>query len=232
MVTDTYTKMFQALLPKNIKDFAKKGGGTVQDGIKVFVLAWIITLVLGIIGFFVAVGTAGAEMQALSSMIGLELVGFLGVVVLIIGSVIALIWGVVGQYIMQYVGAWCAISFFNGKGKFAHQFYVVMLFTGAIMIISSVFGLLDAIVPAIVIVTSIISLVLWLWSLYLLYLTIKNVHGLELGGSVISTFVVLIVGVVLTLIVGIALAAVLVGVVGAGALGGVAATGGLGNLGI
>jgi|GEM_PF-2034422 len=232
MVSDTYTKMFKALHPKNITEFAKKGDGTVKDGIKVYVLAWFVTLILGIIGFFLAVGTAGADMQALSSMIGIELVGFLGVVVLILTSIIALIWGIVISYITQYAGAFSAINFFKGTGKFGQQFYIAMLFTGAIMIIGSVFGIVDALVPAFGVVSGVIMLVLGLWTIYLLYHTIKEVHKIELVGALVSTIIVFIVSFAVAFIILFVLALVGLTALGAGALGGAAATGGLENLGM
>lgn len=227
MVVDTYMKMFQALLPKNIEEFAKKEKGTINAGIKVYVLAWVIGLILGAISLFLALSSAGPELQALAQMIGLDTVGILGVVLLIVTSIVGLVWGVVAQYITLYVGGWCATSFFSGKGKFEQLFYIVMLFTGAMMIITSIFSVLDVLVPQIAIVTGIISLLLGLWTLYLLYLTIKSVYKVELGGSVVSTLAVLVAGMVLVLIVGAALVAIL----GVGILGGAAAAGALGGTG-
>jgi len=224
--------MFKALSPKNITEFAKAGKGTVKDGIKVYVLAWFVTLILGIIGFFLAVGTAGADMQALSGMIGLEIVGFLGVVVLILASIIGLIWGIVMNYITQYAGAFTATSVFKGKGKFEQQFYLAMLFTGAIMIIGSVFGIVDALVPAVGIVSGFIMLALGIWTIYLLYHTIREVHNIELVGALISTIVVFVVGIAFLVVLGIVLAMLGIAALGAGALGGAAATGGLENLGM
>ncbi len=232
MVSDTYTKMFKALSPKNITEYAKAGEGTVKDGIKIYVLAWFVTLILGIIGFFLAVGTAGAEMQALSGMIGLDLVGFLGVVVLIFASILGLIWGVVINYITQYAGAFTATSVFKGKGKFEQQFYIAMLFTGAIMIIGSVLGIISAIIPAFGIISGAIMLILGLWTIYLLYHTIKEVHKIELVGALVSMIVVFIVGLAFVVIVGLVLAMLGIAALGAGALGGAAATGGLENLGM
>jgi len=226
MVVDTYMKMFQALLPKNIEEFAKKEKGTVKAGITVYVLAWLVGLVIGILGLLLAITTAGPDMQALSQMIGMDVVGILGVVILIITSVIGLVWGVASQYITLSVGGWCASSFFGGKGKFEQLFYIVMLFSGAVMIISAVFGILDVLLPPIAVVTGIISLLLGLWTLYLLYLTIKTVYKVELGGGVVSTLAVLVAGIVLAIIVGI----VLVMVLGVGLLGGAAATGALGGM--
>lgn len=229
MVVDTYAKMFAALMPKNIEEFAKKEKGTIQGGIKVYFLAWLVGLILGAAGLLFAITTAGPDMQALSQMIGMDTVGILGVGLLVVTSIIALVWGVASQYITLYVGGWCATSFFGGKGKFEQLFYVVMLFTGAVMIITAVFGILDVLLPPIAVVTGIISLLLGLWTLYLLYLTIKSVYKVELGGGVVSTLAVLVMGIVLALIVGM----VLVMALGVGILGGAAATGALGgNLGV
>jgi hypothetical protein len=226
MVVDTYMKMFQALLPKNIEEFAKKEKGTIGAGIKVYVLAWIVGLIIGVLGLLLAITTAGPDMQALSQMIGLDVVGVLGVVILIITSIIGLVWGVFSQYITLYVGGWCASSFFGGKGKFEQLFYVVMLFSGAVMIITAVFGILDVLVPAIAVVTGIISLLLGLWTLYLLYVTIKAVYKVELGGGVVSTLAVLVAGIILAIIVGV----ILVAILGVGMLGGAAAAGALGGM--
>ncbi|MCP4648295.1 MAG: hypothetical protein GY852_11300 [bacterium] len=226
MVVDTYMKMFQALLPKNIEEFAKKDKGTINEGIKVYVLAWIVGLIIGVLGLLLAITTAGPDMQALSQMIGMDVVGVLGVVVLIVTSIIWLVWGVASQYITLYVGGWCASSFFGGKGKFEQLFYVVMLFSGAVMIITALFGILDVLVPAVAVVTGIISPLLGLWTLYLLYLTIKTVYKVELGGGVVSTLAVLVAGIILAVIVGV----ILLTILGVGVLGGAAATGALGGM--
>ena len=225
MVTNTYTKMFQALSPKNITDFAKKGEGTVKDGIQVYVLAWFVTLVLGIIGFFVAVGTT-PEVEQLAQMFGMSTVGILGVVLLVVTSVIGLIVGLVVQYITQYAGAFSAKSLFKGKGKFEKQFYLVMLFTGALMIIASVLGLIEVIVPSIVMIVGIIELLLALWSLYLLYHTLRVVHDISLAGGIVCVIIILLV----TFVIAFALALVLGGALLAGALGGAAAASQMGNV--
>jgi hypothetical protein len=228
MVVDTYAKMFAALMPKNIEVFSKKEKGTIQKGVKVYFLAWLVGLIIGGASLLFAITTAGPDMQALSQMIGMDTVGILGVGLLVVTSLIALVWGVASQYITLYVGGWCATSFFGGKGKFEQLFYIVMLFTGAVMIITAVFGIMDVLLPPLTIVTGIISLLLGLWTLYLLYIAIRNVYKVELGGGVVSTLAVLIMGIVLMLIVG----TVLIMTLGVGMLGGAAATGAFGGLGV
>ena len=231
MVVDTYMKMFQALLPANLEEMAKKEKGTVKGGVIVYALAWLVSLVLGAATLLFAVTVATPEMHTLGQLIGLEIVGFMGLVVLLITSVIGMVWGLASQYVSLYAGSWAASSLFKGKGKFEQLFYIVMLFTGAIMIISAFMSILNVMLPMIMAITGIISLLLGLWALFLLYLAIRKVFGLELAGAVVSTLVVLIVGIVFMLAVAAVVALVLV-TLGLGAIGGAAAAGGLAGMGI
>ena len=231
MIYDTYIKMFKALVPKNITEFAKKGKGTVKDGIVVYALAWFITLILGIIGFFLTLGTNMADAKTLGALLGVDLAGVFGIVLLVVVSIFGLFWGIALNYISQFAGAFSATRFFKGKGKFENQFYLVMLFSGAILIIGSVFGLIEAVVPALGIITGAIMLVISIWSLYLLYYTLREIHKIDLVGALISTIVVVGVSVILAFFIALVLTLIGVAVLGAGALGGMAASGGLGNLG-
>ena len=231
MVSDTYTKMFKALHPKNITEYAKAGEGTVADGIKVYVLAWFITLILGIIGFFVVGGTVAGAAE-LTSLTGIALVGALGVVAVVLVSIVTLIVGIVMNYITQYAGALCATSVFKGKGKFEHQFYVAMLFTGAIIIIGSVIGLVDAFIPGFMMIGGIIMLLFGIWSIYLLYHTLREVHKIDLVGGIISMLVIFIVSFAITFVIVLILGMIGLAALSAGALGGAVATGGLENLGV
>ena len=231
MVSDTYTKMFKALHPKNITEYAKASEGTVQDGIKVYVLAWFITLILGIIGFFV-VGDEIAGATEISNLTGMAFVGALGVVTVILVSVVTLIIGIIMNYVTQYAGALCATSVFKGTGKFEKQFYIAMLFTGAIIIISSVIGFVDAFIPGFMLVGGIIMLLIGIWSIYLLYLTIREVHKIDLVGGLISMLVVFIVSFAIAFVIMLILGLIGIGALAAGALGGAAATGGLENIGM
>lgn len=232
MVVNTYMKMFKALLPANLEEMAKKEKGTVKGGVIVYALAWLVSLILGAATLLFAVGVATPEMQTLSQVVGLDVLGFMGLVVLLITSIIGLVWGVASQYVSLYAGSWAATSMFKGKGKFEQLFYIAMLFTGALMIISAFMSILNVMLPMIVAVTGIISLLLMVWTLYLLYFSIKKIFGLELVGALVSTLVVLIASFVLMMIVAVIVGIVLVTVLGVGAIGGAAASGGLTGMGI
>lgn len=234
MIANTYKKMFEALVPSNLEKFAKKDKGTVGEGAKVYFLAWIVSLVLGVAGILLAVSTAGPDMNTLAQMVGWNTVGILGVGLVIIGSIIGLVGALAMQYVSQYVGNWCALSIFKGKGSFAQQFYTVMLFTAGLLIITELLSFLGLVVPMIAFVTSIISMLFGLYGLYLLYLAIKSVHGLDVGGGIVSMIVTLLAGVAFAIIVGVIIGFVLVTVFGMGAAAGSLATsgGGIGNLGV
>ncbi|MFP3950445.1 MAG: hypothetical protein ACLFUZ_05160 [Candidatus Micrarchaeia archaeon] len=231
MIANTYKKMFEALVPSNLETFAKKDKGTIGEGIKVYFLAWIVSLVLGVAGIMLAVSTAGPEMNTLAQMIGWNTVGILGVGLVVIGSVLGLVGALVMQYVSQYVGNWCALSIFKGKGSFAQQFYTVMLFAASLLIITEALSFLGLVLPMIAFLTGIISMLLGLYGIYLLYLAIKSVHSLDVGGGIVSMLVTLIAGGVFVIIVGVIIGFVLISVFGMGAAAGGLATSG-GNLGI
>ncbi|MBD3390106.1 hypothetical protein GF415_04125 [Candidatus Micrarchaeota archaeon] len=231
MIANTYKKMFEALMPSNLEKFAKKDKGTVGEGIKVYFLAWIVSLILGIAGILLAVSAAGPEMNTLAQMIGWNTVGVLGIGLVVILSVIGLVGALAMQYVSQYVGNWCALSVFKGKGSFAQQFYTVMLFTAGLLIITEALSFLGLVLPMIAFVTSIISMLFGLYGLYLLYVAIKSVHSLDVGGGIASMIVTLLAGFVFAIIVGVIIGFVLVSVFGMGAVaGGLASSGG--NLGV
>lgn len=222
---EIYTKMFQALLPGKVEEFAKKEKGTVKDAIMVILFAWIVSFFLDLIGAGLAIGRGAEALAPLMNLFGGTVVGGLMIVAVAVGSILALIWALFFNYIMQWVGSFVAKAGFKGTGNFPQQFYVAMLFTGAITIINSVLNMVFGLLPFLGIVNGIVGLVLGLYALYLMYLTVKSVQKVEMLGAIISVVAMFVVGMVLALILGMLMVLILValGVGTAGAIAGATA---------
>jgi hypothetical protein len=218
---EIYTKMFQALLPGKVEEFAKKEKGTVKDAIMVIVFAWIVSFFLDLIGAGLAIGKGAEALAPLMNLFGGTVIGGLMIVAVAVGSILGLIWALFFNYIMQWVGSFVAKAGFKGTGNFPQQFYVAMLFTGAITIINSVLNMVFGLLPMLGILNGIIGLVLGIYALYLMYLTIKAVQKVEMLGAIVSVIAMFVVGVVIATIIVFAVAIILVSL-GVGAAGAVA----------
>ncbi len=210
---ELYAKMFQAVMPGNIEEMAKKEKGTVKKGITAIFLSWIVGLILAIIGIFLAVGNAGTEVQPAAAIFGGTVVGGIMILALLITQVLGLVISIVTGYIIHFAGSWVAKSFFKGTGNFPQQFYIAMLFGGAITIITSLLVFALGLVPFLGTIGGIVSMLFFLYSLYLTYITIKAVQKVETAGAVITMVAMLL------LALAVAMAAVVIGGILAGALG-------------
>ncbi|MEM4272566.1 MAG: hypothetical protein QXH30_03160 [Candidatus Bilamarchaeaceae archaeon] len=218
---EIYTKMFQALLPGKVEEFAKKEKGTVKDAIMVLVFAWVVTFFLDLIGVGLAMGRGAEQLAPLTNLFGGTVIGGLTIVTVVVNSIIGLIWAIILNYLVQWLGSFVAKSAFKGTGNFPQQFYVAMLFTGAIAIIGSVLNILFGLLPMLGILNVVIGTLLLLWSIYLLFVTVKAVQKLEVLGAAVTTLAMVIGAFVLTLVV-IAIVSVVLVALGVGAAGAIA----------
>lgn len=196
---EIYAKMFEALLPKKISEFAKKKEGTLQEGISVYVLAWTASVALSALGLLLSITGANSGMEELGGISGLPSSGPAGIPLLIIVSAVGLIVGILVQYVTQYCGNFAAVRFFSGKGRFEKQFYISMLFTGAVMIIGTLLELISAFIPVQAVGAA--SFLLTVYSFYLVYFTIREVHGIGFAGGIACTVLVLFSGIVFLLLI-------------------------------
>ena len=218
---EIYTKMFQALLPGKVEEFAKKEKGTVKDAIMVILFAWIVSFFLALISAGLTLGTNTSALAPLISVFGGTAIGGIMIVLVAVLSIVGLIWALPYNYIVQWVGSFVAKAGFKGTGNFPQQFYVAMLFTGAITIIGAVLNLIFGLLPIPGIVLTVITTLLFLWSIYLLFLVVKTVQKVEMLGAIVSVLVMLVTGFVIMLLVGFLVLLVLGGAAVAGAGAGV-----------
>lgn len=222
---EIYTKMFQALLPGKVEEFAKKEKGTVKGAIMVIVLAWIVSFLLDLIGAGLAIGKGAAAIAPLMNLFGGSVIGGLMIVAVAVGSIFGLIWALILNYVIQWFGSFVAKAGFKGTGNFEQQFYVAMLFTGAITIINAVLNMVFGLLPMIGILSGIISILLFLWSLYLLFIVVKTVQKVETLGGAVTVLAMFVAEVIITMVVAIIIGIILIslGVGAAGAIAGATA---------
>ncbi len=191
----------------------------------VILFAWIVSFLLDLIGAGLAIGRGAEALAPLMNLFGGTVIGGLMIVAVAVGSILGLIWALFFNYLMQWVGSFVAKAGFKGTGNFPQQFYVAMLFTGAITIINAVLSMFFGLVPMLGILNGMIGLVLGVYALYLMYLTVKTVQKVEMLGAIVSVLAMLVVGIALAMIVGMLMMLVLValGVGTAGAIAGASA---------
>lgn len=218
---EIYTKMFQALLPGKVEEFAKKEKGTVKDALMVIVFAWIVSFFLDLIGAGLAIGRGAEALAPLMNLFGGTVIGGLMIVAVAVGSILGLIWALLSNYIIQWFGSFVAKAGFKGTGNFPQMFYVAMLFTGAITIINSVLNMVFGLLPMLGIINGIVGILLFLWSLYLLFVTVKSVQKVEMLGGVVTVVAMFVAAVIITMVLAIILGILMVAL-GLGAAGAVA----------
>lgn len=210
---ELYSKMFQALTPGNIEEMAKTEKGSLMEGIKAIFLAWIVGVLIAGISIFLRVGAVGAQVDTETAIYGGSVVWGLMIFALIGAEIIGLALSIVMSYVMHYIGSAVAKRFFNGTGNFGQQFYIAMLFGGAITILSDALGFLLSLFPIIATISGLVGMLFGLYSLYLLYLTIKSVQKLEMAGTVVTIILMTLI------VVALAMAAAILGAILAVSLG-------------
>jgi hypothetical protein len=198
-IAGTLRKMFLSLIPKNLKAFAKKKASP-KEAIQVYLLAWSVTFVFSLIVLAFNSLREGLS-AAVSGQLGFLLEGPLALAAFLALSVFGLAWGIAAVYLSQHAGCYVARSFFGGKGELGGQFYLNMLFSGAIMAINSIISLFSAIVPVAGPVFGLLSLLLGIYGLYLLYLAMKSVHKLGASGAIVSALSILLVQAVVFMVI-------------------------------
>jgi hypothetical protein len=138
---------------------------------------------------------------------------------LVAAELIGLAVSIVMGYIMHFAGSAVAKKFFKGTGNFEQQFYIAMLFGGAITILSALVNFMLQLIPFLGTLAGLTGMLFGLYSLYLLYLTVKSVQKIEMLGAV-ATIIVMVVAVV-----AIAIVVAVIGAILAVALGLTAAEG-------
>lgn len=193
-VSAIYRKMFTAVFrPRNIEEYSKEGN-TVKQGVEVYLLAWAVTLVLGMFSTALVMGGGSAELQEveeyLRAQFGEGPFGADDAGMFVLTSAISAIFGMLALYVGVFLGAKCAQMVFGGKGNFVQQFYNLALLSGGITIVLSAIGVVQSLLPMAVLLTSSLSLALFAYLIYLSYRSVRAVEGTELLGSVVSTIVV------------------------------------------
>jgi hypothetical protein len=205
---ELYAKMFQAVMPGNIEEMAKSEKGTLMGGIKAIFLAWVIGLIFAVLGVFLTVGTVGTQLDTETALYGGSVVGGLMIFAAVAAELIGLVLAIVMGYVMHFVGSFAAKKFFKGTGNFPQQFYIAMLFGGAITIMSALLNFMLQLIPFLGTLAGIIQMLFGLYSLYLLYLTVKSVQKVETLGAA-ATIIVMIVAMVAIVIVAAVVGAIL-----------------------
>jgi hypothetical protein len=205
---ELYAKMFQAVMPGNLEEMAKNEKGSLMGGIKAIFLAWIIGLILAVLGIFLTVGAVGTQVDPETALYGGSVVGGLMIFAVVAAEIIGLVVSIVMGYLMHFAGSGFAKKFFKGTGNFEQQFYIAMLFGGAITILSALVNFTLKLIPFLGTLAGLTGMLFGLYSLYLLYLTVKSVQKMEMVGAV-ATVIVMIVAVVAIAIVAAFIGAIL-----------------------
>lgn len=149
---------------------AAKGKGDLMDGIKAYAIAGLLVgLVAGIIAFLVAVMVA-AFAGPIAAVVG-------------IGAAIAILIGytvgyVVGALVIHFIAYLIATAGFNGKGKFDNQVYLGSIWAMPFAVLNMLI-IVVGIIPVLGWVLSpLLGLALFVYGVYLLYLTVKVAHNL------------------------------------------------------
>jgi len=182
--------MFHSLVPFRLREFSKEKNGTLREGIIAYVLASIVGFALIAVGCYVGSSEIAEQIQVLLGTFGMGDSGLGG---LFIYSVYGVVSGIGAALLYSYVGGWCAVRFFGGKGNWRQLFYVLMLVFGAIVILNGAFqllGILGSWIPMG------LAVILSIYSFYLLYVATRAVYGIGRPGTIaciILAYLVLIV---------------------------------------
>ena len=199
MYLDVFSKMFQSLVPSRLREFSKKKEGTLGRGIVAYALASIVGFILIAIGFYLGSSMVAEQIQVLLGTFGMEDFGVMG---LFIYSVYGLVSGIGAALLYSYIGGWCAVRFFGGKGDWRQLFYVLMLVFGAIVILNGAFQLLGILGAWI---TMALAIIVSIYSFYLLYVATRAVYGISLPGTIACIIVAYLVLIVLYMLLVMAL---------------------------
>lgn len=192
MIEETIRKMPLSLLPENINKFSKEKKDSPMDGLKVYALAWAITFVLSLMVLALKIFGEGMD-KAISGYLGFGVSGSFAFVAFLVVSLFGLAWGIAATYASQYAGNYVARNLFNGKADFPSQFWLLMLFAGALMVADAILGLLSYLAPILEIPIGFFSLLLGVYGIYLLYYGMKSAHKMETAGAIVSTLSILLV---------------------------------------
>ncbi|MBN2122547.1 hypothetical protein JW721_05860 [Candidatus Micrarchaeota archaeon] len=192
MIEETCRKMFLSLLPENIDKFSKEKKSSPKDGLKVYALAWAATFTLSLIVLAIGIFRDGMD-TAVSNYLGFAVSGAFSFAAFLLISIFGLIWGIAATYAAQYAGNWVAKNAFNGKADFPSQFWLIMLFSGALMVADSILGLLSYLAPILEIPIGLFSLLLGIYGVYLMYYGMKSIHKLEASGAIVSVLSIMLV---------------------------------------
>lgn len=164
----------------------EKPNSSITEGVKNIVIGSAILAVL----FSIGLAFFGALFKA---FLPTWLVG--GSIALIIAVII------VGLILLEVIETfinvgiiWVIARILGGKGSFAQQYYLTSLYVAPLLAIAILFF-----IP---ILGTLLVLVLGLYSLYLLYLIVKDVHAFSTGRAVLAAFVIPI---ILVIIIGVIL---------------------------
>lgn len=207
-IAETYKKMFLALAPANLKKFSKEKKDSASDGAKVYALAWAAAFAISLL--ILAYNVVGTGMDAaLSAQLGFEVGGSAALAAFLIISLTGLAWGIASVFVSQHAGKYVAASFFGGKGTFESQFYLNMLFSGAVMVCTSALTLVAVLLPPLDLLAGLASVLLVLYWLYLLYSAMGSVHKIGAPGAVVSAMAILLVQVVSFFVISVIIASVM-----------------------
>jgi hypothetical protein len=180
MVVNDYKKMVMALVPENLKGQLAKEKGDLGTGVKYWILASIVAMVVYAVVLGLQMLGFGAMMMASesdSSMMGLGMMGGAELLGGVFGLILIPIFTLIGSFIACGV-MWGIAKLLGGTGDFASQYYHFAVPGGGLMIVQSVVGL----VPC---VGGLVGLVLWVYSFYLAYLIYQSVHKISSGKAIV-----------------------------------------------
>ena len=172
-------ELWKNALLKPSETYKKKGG--FSEAVKQLVIAGLIG------GFFTGLGSliglsAGGSYGSLAGLIGP--LAFIGSLILtpIVAVIVVLIVSVV-LYVMAMI--------LGGKGKFESQTYYISVYYAPIIILTSIFSLIP-------VAGGILSLLLGLYSLYLLTMAMKYTHSFTIMKAVLTWLIpcIVIVGLI------------------------------------
>lgn len=172
MIIELYEKMFQVLVPSNLKKFCKRKDGTVKKGIFIYFLAWVISSILILIAMHLDFTLSEWTFEAMETQYSEAW-----------WTIASAPFYVILSYLGIYILNWFLIRTFKTKNRLQQLFYVSMLLGGGIAIISSLITFLRIFDMNVYLV--VLGLVT-IYELVLSLLSIKWIYKLSMGKTIVS----------------------------------------------
>lgn len=183
-----YLELWQNALTKPVETLkTEKKNTDLMEGIKQVAIAFAIPgLLAGLVLVFIG--------SMLAFIPGAGFLAGLGIIAIIAAPIFSAVFGVIAMAIGQAV-LYVVSTAMGGKGTYEQQFYLSAIWSAPLMLLSMILG----VVPFL---GALLSLLLSLYGLYLLWLTLKAVHGFDDTKAIIVIVVLVVAAFIVGMIFG------------------------------